>query len=41
VALEHIVQSINQVDIDIDNAIRVHSVNVRGFANLPVKVKAR
>lgn len=41
VALGQIVKSINQIDIDIDNAIRVHSVNVRGFASLPMKVKVR
>jgi cytochrome P450 len=41
VALGQIVKSIDQIDIDIDNAARVHSVNVRGFASLPMTVKVR
>ena len=41
VALGQIVKSIDQIDIDIENAARVHSVNVRGFAALPMKVKVR
>ncbi|MGC4933947.1 cytochrome P450 [Gordonia sp. DT30] len=41
VGLAEVVRSIKSVDIDIDNAVRVHSVNVRGFAELPVKVTVR
>ncbi|MFW0795480.1 cytochrome P450 [Gordonia sp. CPCC 205515] len=41
IGLAEVVKSIRSVDIDIDNAVRVHSVNVRGFAELPVKVQVR
>ncbi|MFW0783913.1 cytochrome P450 [Gordonia sp. CPCC 206044] len=41
VGLTEVARSIRSVDIDIDNAVRVHSVNVRGFAELPVKVQVR
>ncbi len=41
IALAEVVRSIRSVDIDIDKAVRVHSVNVRGFAELPVKVQVR
>lgn len=41
IGLAEVVTSIRGVDIDIDNAVRVHSVNVRGFAELPVKVQVR
>ncbi|GAA3698802.1 cytochrome P450 [Gordonia hankookensis] len=41
IGLGEVARSIRSVDIDIDNAVRVHSVNVRGFAELPVKVKVR
>lgn len=41
IALTEVVRSIASLDIDIDNAVRVHSVNVRGFAELPVTVTVR
>lgn len=41
IGLAEVIRSIRGVDIDIDNAERVHSVNVRGFASLPVKVTVR
>lgn len=41
IGLTEVMRSIREVDIDIDNAVRVHSVNVRGFAELPVSVKVR
>lgn len=41
IALGEVIRSIRAVDIDIDKAVRVHSVNVRGFAELPVKVTVR
>ncbi|MGW5522497.1 cytochrome P450 [Gordonia sp. NPDC003950] len=41
IGLAAVARSITSVDIDIDKAVRVHSVNVRGFAELPVKVTVR
>lgn len=41
VGLTEVARSIRAVEIDIDNAERVHSVNVRGFASLPMKVTVR
>lgn len=41
VGLAAVARSVADVDIDIDNAVRVHSVNVRGFAELPVRVSRR
>ncbi|WP_270483810.1 cytochrome P450 [Gordonia jacobaea] len=41
IGLAEVVRSIRSVDIDIAKAERVHSVNVRGFASLPVKVTVR
>ncbi|MDY6808390.1 MAG: cytochrome P450 [Actinomycetota bacterium] len=41
IGLDAVARSITGVDIDIDNAVRVHSVNVRGFAELPVTVQVR
>lgn len=41
VALAEIVRSASTIELDLDRAVRVHSVNVRGFANLPMTVKAR
>ncbi|AZG48253.1 cytochrome P450 [Gordonia insulae] len=41
IGLGEVARSIRSLDIDIDNAVRVHSVNVRGFAELPVKVQVR
>ncbi|MEE3851174.1 cytochrome P450 [Gordonia sp. LSe1-13] len=41
IGLSEVVRTIKSVDIDIEQAVRVHSVNVRGFAELPVKVQVR
>lgn len=41
IGLGEVAKSIRAVDIDIDKAVRVHSVNVRGFAELPVRVQVR
>lgn len=41
VALEEIVRSIASFEVDESRARRVHSVNVRGFARLPLAVKIR
>ncbi|MGV9826456.1 MULTISPECIES: cytochrome P450 [unclassified Gordonia (in: high G+C Gram-positive bacteria)] len=41
IGLGEVMRSIRAVEIDADNAERVHSVNVRGFASLPVKVTVR
>ncbi|GAA1479779.1 cytochrome P450 [Gordonia sinesedis] len=41
IGLGEVARSIRSVDIDIDNAQRVHSVNVRGFARLPVRIAPR
>jgi hypothetical protein len=41
VALEELVARVADYDIDADRAVRVHSVNVRGFASLPTRVVVR
>ncbi|MBI2169910.1 MAG: cytochrome P450 [Actinobacteria bacterium] len=41
VALEEVVNLITDYEVDARSAIRVHSVNVRGFASLPSVVRAR
>ena len=41
VALEQIVERVRSWEVDASGAQRVHSVNVRGFARLPVTVEAR
>ncbi|MFT4127573.1 MAG: cytochrome P450 [Gordonia sp. (in: high G+C Gram-positive bacteria)] len=41
IGLHEVISTVRAVDIDIDNAVRVHSVNVRGFAELPVTVTVR
>ena len=41
VALEELVQRVRAIEVDGDNARRVHSINVRGFAHLPVRLVAR
>lgn len=38
IGLTEVARSIRSVDIDTDRAVRVHSVNVRGFAELPVRI---
>ena len=41
VALEELLDTVADYEIDPDGARRVHSVNVRGFASLPTTVKVR
>ena len=41
VALEELVKRIRGYEVDEANSVRVHSSNVRGFAHLPITVKAR
>ncbi|WP_084780933.1 cytochrome P450 [Planobispora rosea] len=41
VALTEFVRRVRDYEVDEDNAVRVHSVNVRGFASLPVSVTLR
>ncbi len=41
IALEELVSKVTDYDIDAPAAARVHSVNVRGFANLPTSVTPR
>ena len=41
VALEELVRRTATVEVDRDNAVRVHSTNVRGFASLPITVGMR
>jgi len=41
VCLEELVKRVSDWDIDPDGIERVHSVNVRGFANLPTTVETR
>jgi len=41
VALEELFKRVRGYEVDEDNAVRVHSSNVRGFAHLPITVKAR
>jgi len=39
VALTELVRRVATVDVDRDQAVRVHSTNVRGFASLPISVR--
>ena len=41
VALDELVKRVGAVDVDAANAQRVHSINVRGFAHLPVELVAK
>lgn len=41
IGLAQVIGTVKNYDIDFDRAVRVHSVNVRGFAELPMKVQAR
>ena len=41
IALEELVRRVRTVDVDRAGAVRVHSINVRGFKRLPVTVAAR
>jgi cytochrome P450 len=40
-ALTTLVQRVRTVEVDHDRCVRVHSLNVRGFASVPMKVEAR
>ncbi|MCC5954113.1 MAG: cytochrome P450 [Acidimicrobiia bacterium] len=41
IALEELVHRVGDYEVDVEAAVRVHSVNVRGFASLPTSVQAR
>ncbi|MDR2280867.1 MAG: cytochrome P450 [Gordonia sp. (in: high G+C Gram-positive bacteria)] len=41
IGLAQIARTVSSFDVDVERAVRVHSVNVRGFADLPMTVKAR
>jgi cytochrome P450 len=41
VGLAELVARVRHWDVDADSAVRVHSINVRGFAALPTSVRAR
>jgi cytochrome P450 len=41
VALTALVQRVRQVEVDHERCVRVHSLNVRGFASVPMTVEAR
>ena len=41
IALSELVRRVEDYDVDVDGARRVHSVNVRGFESLPTTVKVR
>jgi cytochrome P450 len=40
-ALTALVQRVRSVEVDHDRCVRVHSLNVRGFASVPMRVEAR
>jgi len=40
-ALRELVRRVGSVEVDHDSCVRVHSLNVRGFASVPVRVEAR
>lgn len=41
VALEELVSRVASYEVDLERSARVHSVNVRGFARLPIRVEER
>jgi cytochrome P450 len=41
IALTTLVQRVRSVDVDHDRCVRVHSLNVRGFAAMPTRVEVR
>jgi cytochrome P450 len=41
VALTALVERARSIEVEHDRCVRVHSVNVRGFASVPTKVEAR
>ncbi len=40
-ALQQLVQRVSTIEVDLDNAKRMYSANVRGYSSLPVKVTRR
>jgi cytochrome P450 len=38
VGLEEFISAVPKFEIDMDNLVRVHSINVRGFASMPVRI---
>jgi cytochrome P450 len=40
-ALTALVQRVRRIEVDHDRCVRVHSLNVRGFASVPMRVEAR
>src|SRR6478735_6006602 len=41
IALREVVRRVGRVEVDHDDCVRVHSLNVRGFASVPVKMEVR
>lgn len=41
IVLEELVRRVDHVEVDTRRAVRVHSTNVRGFAELPIRVRRR
>ena len=41
VALTALVERVRSIEVDHDRCVRVHSVNVRGFASVPTRVRVR
>ena len=41
IALDELVRRVRHIEVDRERSARVHSVNVRGFAKLPVRVECR
>jgi len=41
IALKQLVERVSSVEVDQENAVRMYSANVRGYASLPVKVTLR
>jgi cytochrome P450 len=41
IALDGLVRRVRAVEVDRERAVRVHSINVRGFAELPIAVEPR
>jgi len=41
IGLAQIARTVRSFNVDVERSVRVHSVNVRGFADLPMTVKAR
>ncbi|CAI9400608.1 cytochrome P450 [Nocardioides sp. T2.26MG-1] len=41
IALRELVRRVRHVEVDHDACVRVHSVNVRGFASVPVRMEGR